>query len=121
MTKTEIEFLRAAGFSLAEIMAMEPKQNEQKVSSAAPAIPVQNAQKTGDPQTAPAQAPASAGQEPAPAGQTTPAGQPTPDQSTAMLDKLDKILAAIQSGNRSAASIPTQTPQSPEEIAGTLI
>lgn len=117
MTKAEIEFLRAAGFSLAEIMAMNPAQNAQENSSAASANPVQNAQTPApDPTPAPAQTP------PSPAEPATPAAAPAQDgdPQTAMLDKLDKILAAVQAGNRSGAAMPTPEKKSIEEIAGQL-
>lgn len=119
MTKAEIEFLRASGFSIAEIMAMDPVQNVQENSSAAAAEPVQNAQPPApDPTPAPAQT------EPAPAEPATPASAPaqTPagDLQSAMLDKLDKILSAVQAGNRSGAAMPTPEKKSVEEIAGQL-
>lgn len=111
MTKAEIEFLRSAGFSVAEIMAMYPQQNDEK-DDAAPAgstLPdEQNAQNT---EPAPAPAPA----EPAPT-QTPPAGDP----QAVILDKLDRLIAAVQAGNRSGASVPTPEKKSPEEIAGQL-
>ena len=78
MKKAEIEFLRTAGFTITEIMAMNP----------APADP------------APAPAPA--------------------DPQNAMLEKLDKILAAVQAGNRAGAKIQTPAKKTPEEIAGQL-
>jgi hypothetical protein len=37
-----------------------------------------------------------------------------------MLDKLDKLLAAVQAGNRSGAAMPTPEKKSVEEIAGQL-
>ena len=119
MTKAEIEFLRAAGFSIAEIMAMNPAQNAQENSSAASGNPVQNAQTpTPDPTPAPTQTP------PVPAEPATPAAAPaqTPagDLQSAMLDKLDKLLAAVQAGNRSGAAMPTPEKKSVEEIAGQL-
>lgn len=120
MTKAEIEFLRSAGFSVAEIMAMNPQQNAQENSSAASENPVQTAQNPApDPAPAPAQTP------PAPAPAETPA-QPSPAQSaagdpqTAIIDKLDKLIAAIQAGNRAGASVQTPEKKTPEEIAGQL-
>lgn len=113
MTKAEIEFLRAAGFSVAEIMAMNPQQNDEKADTArvGSTRPVeQNAQNT-EPAPAPAPAPA----EPAPA--QTPAGG---DSQTVILEKLDKLIAAVQAGNRSGASVQTPEKKSPEEIAGQL-
>ena len=53
---------------------------------------------------------------PAAAPAQTPAGDP----QSAMLDKLDKILAAVQAGNRSGAAMPTPEKKSVEEIAGQL-
>ena len=126
MTKAEIEFLRAAGFSIAEIMAMNPAQNAQENSSAASGNPVQTAQEnssaaSGNPvQTAqtPAQTP------PAQAEPATSAAAPAQTQAgdlqSAMLDKLDKLLAAVQAGNRSGAAMPTPEKKSVEEIAGQL-
>ena len=124
MTKAEIEFLGAAGFSIAEIMAMNPEQNAQENSSAASVNPVQNAQTSApDPTPAPAQTP------PAPAPAETPAetpAQPAPAQSaagdpqTVIIDKLDKLIAAIQAGNRAGASVQTPEKKTPEEIAGQL-
>lgn len=110
MTKAEIEFLRSAGFSIAEIMAMNPQQNDEKDKSAeaGSAPPAgQNAQNT---EPAPAQAPA----EPAPT--QTPAGDP----QAVILDKLDKLIAAVQAGNRSGASVQTPEKKTPEEISGQL-
>lgn len=110
MTKAEIEFLRSAGFSVAEIMAMNPQQNDEK-DEAAPAGSTppagQDAQNT---EPTPAPAPA----EPAPA--QTPAGDP----QAVILDKLDKLIAAVQAGNRSGASVQTPEKKSVEEIAGQL-
>lgn len=110
MTKAEIEFLRSAGFSIAEIMAMNPQQNDENSDTAGggstpPAE--QNAQNT---EPAPAPAPA----EPAPT--QTPAGDP----QAVILDKLDKLIAAVQAGNRSGASVQTPEKKTPEEIAGQL-
>jgi hypothetical protein len=113
MTKAEIEFLRSAGFSVAEIMAMDPQQNDEK-GEAAPAGSTspdeQNAQNT---EPAPATAPAEPA-EPAPA--QTPAGDP----QSVILDKLDRLIAAVQAGNRSSASVQTPEKKTPEEIAGQL-
>lgn len=123
MTKAEIEFLRSAGFSVAEIMAMNPRQNDEKGNTAGggstpPAV--QTAQNPApDPTPAPAQTP------PAPAPAETPA-QPAPAQSaagdpqTVIIDKLDKLIAAIQAGNRAGASVQTPEKKTPEEIAGQL-
>ena len=111
MTKAEIEFLRSAGFSVAEIMAMNPQQNDEngKAAEAGSLPPAgQNAQKT---EPAPAQAPV----EPAPA--QTPAGG---DPQTVILEKLDRLIAAVQAGNRSGASVQTPEKKTPEEIAGQL-
>ncbi len=110
MTKAEIEFLRSAGFSIAEIMAMNPQQNDEnsdtgRGGSTPPAE--QNAQNT---EPAPAPAPA----EPAPT--QTPAGDP----QAVILEKLDKLIAAVQAGNRSGASVQTPEKKTPEEIAGQL-
>ena len=107
MTKAEIEFLRSAGFTLEEIMAMYPAQNdENNAADPAGSTPPDN-QNAQNAETAPAQAPA------APA-------QSAGDPQTAMLDKLDKILAAVQAGNRSGASVQTPEKKTPEEIAGQL-
>lgn len=110
MTKAEIEFLRSAGFSVAEIMAMNPQQNDEnsEAASAGSTPPAgQNAQNT---EPAPAPAPA----EPAPT--QAPAGDP----QAVILDKLDKLIAAVQAGNRSGASVQTPEKKTPEEIAGQL-
>lgn len=111
MTKAEIEFLRSAGFSLAEIMAMNPQQNDEnnKAGEAGSTPPAgQNAQNN---EPAPAPAPA----EPAPA-QTAAGGDP----QAIILDKLDKLIAAVQAGNRAGASVQTPEKKTPEEIAGQL-
>lgn len=122
MTKAEIEFLRAAGFSIAEIMAMNPVQNDkngQAATAGSTPATAQNAQTPAqDPTPAPAQTP------PAPDEPATPAAAPaqTPagDLQSAMLDKLDKLLAAVQAGNRSGAAMPTPEKKTVEEIAGQL-
>lgn len=102
MTKQEIEFLRSAGFTLAEIMAMQPAADPAPKPAPAPAEP--------EPKPVPSDTP------PAPA----PAPSPSPDPQAAMIDRLDKILAAVQAGNRAVASIETPPKLSPEEIAGKL-
>lgn len=111
MKKEEIKFLLDAGFSVEEIQGMSAGQNAVNtapaLSAATPADPV-------DPAAAPAPAPATPA---APA----PAPSPVAGDFTPMLEKLDKILGAIQSANRSAASVTTSTPMTPEEIAGQLI
>lgn len=108
MTKAEIKFLLDAGFSVEEIQGMSAGQNAVNtapaLSAAAPAEPVKPA-------------------EPAPVepAASSPAPSPVAGDFTPMLEKLDKILGAIQSANRSAASVTTSTPMTPEEIAGQLI
>ena len=99
MTKQEIEFLRAAGFTLGEIMAMQAQE------SPAPA------------EAAPTPAPA-----PEPKPEPSPAPAPAPDVagSGEVQKILGQILAAIQSGNRQAASIDPPPKLTPEEIAGKL-
>lgn len=89
---------------------MNPQQNDKnnnaaEAGSAPPAE--QNAQNT---EPAPAPAPA----EPAPA--QTPAADP----QAVILEKLDKLIAAVQAGNRSGASVQTPEKKTPEEIAGQL-
>ena len=108
MTKQEIEFLRAAGFTLGEIMAMQTKDDP--APAPAPAQPA-------EPAPAPAPTPT-----PAPAQPAEPAPAPAPDVAgSAEVQKiLGQILAAIQSGNRQAASIETPPKLTPEEIAGKL-
>lgn len=133
MKRNEIEFLRAAGFSIAEIMTMETVQNDEK-GAAAPAgsepAAGQNAQtEPAQPAAAPAQtdpapaAPAPAQTAPAASADNNPA-QTAPaaslDNNPAMTEILNKILAAIQSQNRADASIPTPEKKSPEEIAAQL-
>lgn len=111
MTKAEIEFLRSAGFSVAEIMAMNPQQNDEKDEAAPAGSTPPTGQNAQPAEPTPAPAPA----EPAPA--QTPAGDP----QTIILEKLDRLIAAVQAGNRSGASV--QTPEkkkTPEEIAGQL-
>lgn len=113
MKKEEIKFLLDAGFSVEEIQGMIAGQNAVNtapaLSAATPANPV-----------TPAAAPAPAPADPEP---TAPAPAPSPvaGDFTPMLEKLDKILGAIQSSNRSAASVSTSAPMTPEEIAGQLI
>jgi cell wall-associated NlpC family hydrolase len=118
MTKAEIEFLRAAGFSVAEIMAMNPQQNDEKGDTARGGSAPSAEQNAQNAEQAPAQTP------PSPAEPSTqpasPAQTPAGDPQTAMLDKLDKILAAVQAGNRSGAAMPTPEKKTVEEIAGQL-
>lgn len=120
MKRNEIEFLRAAGFSIAEIMTMETAQNDEKGAAA----PVGSEPAAGqNAQTEPAQPAAAPAQtDPAPAtptpAQTAPAA--SLDNNPAMTEILNKILAAIQSQNRAGASIPTPEKKSPEEIAAQL-
>lgn len=110
MTKEEIKFLLDAGFSVEEIQGMSAGQNAVNtapaLSAATPAEPVKPAE------PAPA--------DPAPAA-PAPVPSPLAGDFTPMLEKLDKILGAIQSANRSAASVTTSTSMTPEEIAGQLI
>lgn len=118
MTKAEIEFLRSAGFSVSEIMAMNPQQNAQENSSAASENPVQTAQNPApDPAPAPAQTPPAPAETPA---QPAPAQSAAGDPQTVIIDKLDKLIAAIQAGNRAGASVQTPEKKTPEEIAGQL-
>jgi len=110
MTKAEIEFLRSAGFSIAEIMAMNPQQNDEN-GKAAPAGSTPPAGQNAQPaEPAPAPAPA----EPAPAQSA--AGDP----QAVILKRLDKLIAAVQAGNRAGASVQTPEKKSVEEIAGQL-
>ena len=106
MKKEEIKFLLDAGFSVEEIQGMSAGQNAVNtapaLSAATPADPVE------PPATPAPEAP-------------SPAPSPVAGDFTPMLEKLDKILGAIQSANRSAASVATSTPMTPEEIAGQLI
>lgn len=113
MKKEEIKFLLDAGFSVEEIQGMIAGQN---AVNTAPAL---SAATPADPVTPAAPAPATPA--PAPATQAPAAPSPVAGDFTPMLEKLDKILGAIQSSNRSAASISTSTPMTPEEIAGQLI
>ena len=115
MTKAEIEFLRAAGFSIAEIMAMNPQQNDENDDPARGGSTSAAGQNAQNAESAPTPAPAEPAT-PAAAPAQTPAGDP----QSAMLDKLDKILAAVQAGNRSGAAMPTPEKKSVEEIAGQL-
>ena len=107
----------------AEIMAMNPQQNAQENSSAASENPVQTAQNPAPDSTpAPAQTPP-APATPAPAetpAQPAPAQSEAGDAQTVILDKLDNLIAAIQAGNRSGASVQTPEKKTPEEIAGQL-
>lgn len=113
MKKEEIKFLLDAGFSVEEIQGMSAGQNAVNtapaLSAATPADPVKPAAPAPDPSAAPTPA------------AHAPAPSPVAGDFTPMLEKLDKILGAIQSANRSAASLPTSTPMTPEEIAGQLI
>ena len=121
MTKAEIEFLRSAGFSIFEIMAMNPQQNDGKgVAAVAGSTPPagQNAQNT-EPAPAPAPTEPAPTQAPAPA-EPAPAQTPAGDPQAVILDKLDKLIAAVQAGNRSGASVQTPEKKTPEEIAGQL-
>lgn len=111
MTKAEIEFLRSAGFSIAEIMAMNPQQNDEKgeAAQAGSTLPAEQDAQNAEP------APVSPPAESAPA-QTTAGGDP----QTVILEKLDRLIAAVQAGNRSGASVQTPEKKTPEEIAGQL-
>ena len=116
MTRQEIDFLRAAGYSIAEIMAMQPAQNAEPDPAGSQAQDQQSAQPAAPaPEPAPQAQPAAPTPAPAPA---QPA--PLPDNNPQMTELLTKILAAVQAGNRSAASQPTPEKLSPEEIAGKL-
>ena len=114
MTRQEIDFLRAAGYSIAEIMAMQPAQNADPDPAGSKAQDQQTAQPSA-PAPEPAPQPQAAAPEPAPA---QPA--PLPDNNPELTKLLTKILDAVQAGNRSAASQPTPEKLSPEEIAGKL-
>ena len=126
MTKAEIEFLRAAGFSIAEIMAMNPVQNDGPAAADQPGSGTaagQNAQTETPAQPAPsAQAPEQPAQPAAGPAQTapSPAAPPATDNNPEMTRLLAQILAAVQAGNRSGAALPTPEKKSPEEIAGEL-
>ena len=90
---------------------MNPQQNDEK-DEAAPAGSTPPAGQNAQPaEPTPAPAPA----EPAPA--QTPTGG---DPQAVILEKLDKLIAAVQAGNRSGASVQTPEKKSPEEIAGQL-
>lgn len=108
MKKEEIKFLLDAGFSVEEIQGMSAGQN---AVNTAPAL---SAAITADPiepaEPAPVESAAPTPAQPLVAGDFMP-----------MLEKLDKILGAIQSANRSAAAVTTSNPMTPEEIAGQLI
>ena len=118
MTKTEIEFLRAAGFSIAEIMAMQPV-GDQSADPAQADQPAPAAAEQTAPETAPATDPAPTQQAPAPAAAGAPAAQPA-DNNPEMTALLKQILAAVQAGNRSGAQMATPEKLTPEEIAGKL-
>lgn len=113
MTKAEIEFLRSAGFSIAEIMAMNPQQNDENGEAAQAGSPLPAEQNAQNAEPAPASAPA----EPA---EPDPAQTPAGDPQAVILDKLDRLIAAVQAGNRSSASVQTPEKKSVEEIAGQL-
>lgn len=120
MKKTEIEFLRAAGYSIEEIMAMYPAQNAEKEDGSSPGsalVEGQNAQKVEAPQNQPAEQPATPAQTPAAGDQSA---APS-DQSAVILAKLDSLIAAIQAGNRAASNATPPVKQSAEEIAAQLI
>lgn len=120
MTRAEIEFLRSAGFSIAEIMAMNPQQNDENSGGARGGSTPPAGQNAQTREPAHALAPGPAPAEPAPAPAEPAPAQNAGDPQTAMLDKLDKILAAVQAGNRSGASVQTPEKKTPEEIAGQL-
>lgn len=111
MTKAEIEFLISAGFTLAEIMGMKNVQNAENNDGSAPGSAAPAGQIAQNEPAAPA-APA-----PAPAA---PAPVKNEDHSP-IIEKLDTLIAAIQAGNRAAASITPPARLSPEEIAGKLL
>ena len=114
MKKTEIEFLRAAGFTLEEIMQFETVQNDGNEGGSSPGSQLEAGQNAQTAPAAPAQQPAAPAQQPA-----APAQLPA-DNNPALTDILNKILSAIQAGNMAAASIQTPAPQSPEDLAGKL-
>lgn len=115
MTKTEIEFLRNAGFTLAEIMAMVgPMQNNENQVAAAADQPAVSQQSAQIPLPEPTPAPA----DPQPA--LAPAAPPSLDNNPEMTRLLTQILAAVQAGNRQKAENPQPEKLSPEEIAGKL-
>lgn len=124
MTKAEIEFLRAAGFSIAEIMAMNPVQTVETADADQPgsdAAAGQNAQIGAPaPSMLSAQAPEQPAQPAAAPAQTAPTQQASTDNNPEMTRLLAQILAAVQAGNRSGAAMPTPEKKSPEEIAGQL-
>lgn len=125
MTKAEIEFLRAAGFSIAEIMAMSPVQSDETATVTQPGSDTaagQNAQTETPAQPASgAQAPEQPAQPAAGPAQTAPAQPASTDTNPEMTRLLTQILAAVQAGNRSGAALPTpEKKKSPEEIAGEL-
>ena len=115
MTKQEIEFLRAAGFTLGEIMAMQAQESPAPAEAAPTPAPAPEPK----PEPSPAPAPAPA---PEPKPEPSPAPAPAPDVagSGEVQKILGQILAAIQSGNRQAASIDPPPKLTPEEIAGKL-
>ena len=106
MTKAEIEFLRAAGFSIAEIMALSPVQSDETAAAPQPASSAQAPEQPAQPAAGPAQ--------------TAPAQPASTDTNPEMTRLLAQILAAVQAGNRSGAALPTPEKKSPEEIAGEL-
>lgn len=124
MKKTEIEFLRSAGYSIEEIMAMYPVQNAENKdgsSHGSAAVEEQNAQKEAEPQNQPAEQPAA---QPATPSQSPAGGDQSAapsDQSAVILAKLDSLIAAIQAGNRAASNATPPVKQSAEEIAAQLI
>lgn len=122
MTKAEIEFLRAAGFSIAEIMAMTPVQSDETAAAPQPGSGTaagQNAQ-TETPAQPAQPAPEQPAQPAAGPAQTAPAQSASTDTNPEMTRLLTQILAAVQAGNRSGAALPTPEKKSPEEIAGEL-
>lgn len=124
MTRAEIEFLRAAGFSIAEIMAMSPVQSDEETASAQPGSGTaagQSAQTETPAQPATgAQAPEQPAQPAAGPAQTAPAQPASTGNNPEMTRLLTQILAAVQAGNRSGVALPSPEKKSPEEIAGEL-
>lgn len=103
MNKEQINFLLQAGYSIAEIMQMQPAPAADPEPAPAPAV---------DPEPAPAPA---ADPEPAPA----PAADPT---TAALLAAVQQLTQAVQLGNiRGAGFPPPQPDRTVEDILGEII
>ena len=113
MNKEQINFLISAGYSIEEIMQMQPKPAADPAPAPAPAT---------DPDPAPA---AATDPDPAPAAATDPGPAPAPaaDPTTAaLLASVQQLTQAVQLGNIRGTGFPSPQPnRTVEDILGEII